>query len=231
MCGRYTIVARAEEIEKRFQIEVPEFYEPRYNAAPSQILPVITNQSPNGLSFFKWGLIPTWAKDVTIGYKMINARAEALAEKPAFKKALKKRRCLVIADSFYEWKKPDKKTKIPYRILLKSGALAAFAGLWEQYSDKEEGVEIHSFTIVTTQANTKVSILHDRMPVILTPETEKIWLNDNLETEEHVNILQAPRDQDIEMYRVSQKVNAVQNDYPELITPLPPENETGHLFS
>ena len=109
MCGRYTIIAKAEEIEKRFNVHVPESYQPRYNAAPTQILPVITNSSPDGLSFFHWGLIPKWAKDKSISSKLINARAETLTEKVSFKNALQQRRCLVLADGFYEWKRSSKK--------------------------------------------------------------------------------------------------------------------------
>ena len=112
MCGRYTIIAKAEEIEKRFNVEVPEVYAPRYNAAPSQILPVITNQNPEGLSFFHWGLIPRWAKDKSISSKLINARAETITEKASFKNAMKHRRCLVLADGFYEWKPTGKKSCI-----------------------------------------------------------------------------------------------------------------------
>ncbi len=202
MCGRYTIVAKAEEIEKRFQVEVPEFYVPRYNAAPTQILPVITNQSPDGLSFFRWGLIPSWASDPSIGNRMINARAETIHEKPSFKQALKKRRCLVPADGFYEWKKTTAKSKIPHRITLLGDDLFSFAGLWEQYIDQDEN-QIYTFTIITTNANETVAPLHDRMPVILDQKTEQMWLDDRLEIHKHLDLLKPYAPEAIRTYPVS----------------------------
>jgi len=231
MCGRYTIVAKAEEIEKRFQVEVPEYYLPRYNAAPTQILPVVTNESPSGLSFFRWGLIPFWAKDISIGSRMINARSETLHEKPSFKQALKKRRCLVPADGFYEWKKIDAKTRIPHRILMQDGSLFSFAGLWEHYIDPDEN-QIYSFTIVTTNANERVAPLHDRMPVILTMETEQRWLDDSLDVREHLDLLKPYNAEAIQAYPVSPGVNKPENDRPDLIKPAVPTfgNGTPGLF-
>lgn len=228
MCGRYTIIAQAEEIEKRFNVAVPEIYSARYNAAPTQILPVITNESPKGLSFFHWGLIPGWAKDKSISSKLINARAETISEKASFKSALKNRRCLVIADGFYEWKRTTKKSKIPYRIILNSNRLFAFAGLWEEYEDENQEI-VNTFTIITTNANTAVSKIHDRMPVILNQETEQEWLNASVSTDEHINLLQPYDANKMEYHTISPLVNSVANDNPQLIAPAPPADQFGNL--
>ncbi len=228
MCGRYTIIAKAEEIEKRFNVEVPESYAPRYNAAPTQILPVITNESPGGLSFFNWGLIPQWAKNKSISSKLINARSETLAEKASFKNALKQRRCLVISDSFYEWKRSSKKSKIPYRILLNTKELFAFAGLWEAYEDENQHM-VHTFTIITTSANSLISKIHDRMPVILDPESEQAWLSSEVSTEHHLSLLKPCPEQNMNHYTISPMVNNVNNDNPQLIIPTPPADQYGNL--
>ena len=228
MCGRYTIIAKAEEIEKRFNVEVPELYAPRYNAAPTQILPVITNENPDGLSFFRWGLIPSWAQDITIGSKLINARSETIDEKPTFRQAFKSRRCLVIADGYYEWKKVSKKSRIPYRIQLSSEQLFSFAGLWEIYKSGNDAC-IHSFTIVTTESNSKTSQIHDRMPVMLDPDTEKIWLNNDVSPSEHLHVLQPYNQNGIKYYSVSNLVNSVQNDNDQLIRPAPAMDQSGNL--
>ncbi len=228
MCGRYTIIAKAEEIEKRFNVQVPESYKPRYNAAPSQILPVITNSNPEGLSFFHWGLIPQWAKDKSISSKLINARAETITEKVSFKSALQKRRCLVLADGFYEWKRSSKKSKIPYRIFLKDSILFAFAGLWEEFEDDDQN-HIHTFTIITTQANSIVSKIHDRMPVILDPQSEKKWLNQSNTMEDYINLLKPFDDHKMDSHSVTSLVNSVENDNPKLILSAPPADQFGNL--
>ena len=228
MCGRYTIIAKAEEIEKRFNVEVPESYTPRYNAAPTQILPVITNESPEGLSFFNWGLIPQWAKNKSISSKLINARSETLAEKASFKNALKHRRCLVISDSFYEWKRSSKKSKVPYRILLNTKEIFAFAGLWEAYEDEDQHM-VHTFTIITTTANSLISKIHDRMPVILNPASEQTWLSSEVSTEDHLSLLNPYPEQNMNHYTISPMVNNVNNDNPQLIIPTPPADQYGNL--
>lgn len=228
MCGRYTIIAKAEEIVKRFNVEVPESYTPRYNAAPSQNLPIITNQSPEGVSFFHWGLIPEWAKNKSISTKLINARAETLTEKPSFKNSLKQRRCLVLSNGFYEWKQSSKKSKVPYWIHLASKELFAFAGLWESYEDEAQK-PVFTFTIVTTKANSTISRIHERMPVILKPNSEKIWLSSEVTTEEHLSLLKPYDEKEMAFYSISPMVNAVANDNPQLILPTPPADQFGNL--
>ena len=232
MCGRYTLVKKAEEVAKRFKVEVGSHYKPRFNAAPSQLLPVITADAPQGLSWFYWGLIPAWSKNKSISQKLINARAETLSEKASFRTALQKRRCLIPADGFYEWKPISKKGKVPYRITLLNEELFAFAGLWEEYED-DEGDMVHTFTIVTTEANSTLQSLHSRMPVILTPENESLWLDSQASPESLQEILK-PYNRDVtRFYSVSAKVNQATIDEPSLINPAPAADQFGNytLFS
>src|ERR1039457_679668 len=151
MCGRYSFAIEDELIKERFGVTVRSaVYKPRYNAAPAQDLAVISNDAPDTLSFFRWGLIPFWAKDASTGYKMINAKAETILEKPSFRNAFKSRRCLVLSDGFYELGKDQ--DKIPYRITLKGGIPFAMAGIWEKWASPD-GEIIHSFSIITTGPN------------------------------------------------------------------------------
>jgi putative SOS response-associated peptidase YedK len=195
--------------------------QPRYNIAPSQNHPVvIINQDQRELTMMRWGLIPPWAKDISIGYRMINARAETVAEKASFKKPFKDKRCLVLADGFYEWKKTDKKNKIPYYFMLKSKQPFAFAGLWEQWKNPE-GEKILSFTIITTKANELMEPIHDRMPVILKENVETQWLDpENKDTDKLLSLLQPYPGGLMLAYRVSPIVNAPKNDTPECIEPI-----------
>ena len=182
MCGRYSLFAEFRIIEERFGEATfgEEDYEESYNIAPSQmVLSVINDGTKNRLGYLKWGLVPTWAKDPKIGFKMINARAETAHEKPSFREAFKKRRCLIVADSFYEWKREEGR-KIPMRIKMKNNQLFAMAGLWESWKD-ENGKLIHTCTILTTEANGLMSSIHERMPVILKKEYEQSWLNPNVQ--------------------------------------------------
>ncbi|NNC95229.1 MAG: SOS response-associated peptidase [Chitinophagales bacterium] len=228
MCGRFSITKEEEELEKRFAARFySEVLEKRYNIAPSQESAVITNKEPNSIQLFRWGLVPFWAKDVKIGYKMINARSETIAEKPAFKYAFEKRRCLVIADGFYEWQKKGK-IKIPHRIMIGDSELVAFAGLWENWKD-EKGDWLQSFTIITTDAVPRIHHLHDRMPVILRREDEKKWIEEELDAEEAKNILQRPQT-DLNFYPVSPLVNSPANDVAEILERVEPPGEPGELF-
>lgn len=228
MCTRYTIVARAEEIAQRFQVDVPSYYRPHYNAAPSQLLPVITQDSPEGVSQFYWGLSPERSRNKTISERIINVRCEAILEKPVLKKAIMNRRCLVIADGFYEWKKLGKKTIIPHRVVRTDRNLFAFAGTWEEYED-ESGSAFHTFSIVTTEANEIVKSIHDRMPVILKPELEQAWLNAATSEEEILGMLTPYPTEWTDLYSVSPRVNSVEMDVPSLILPAPPADQFGNL--
>ncbi|MBY0122491.1 SOS response-associated peptidase [Bacillus sp. S/N-304-OC-R1] len=221
MCGRFTLTASFEQIIDRFQIEQfieEDLFSPSYNVAPSQsVLSVINDGSKNRLGFLRWGLIPSWAKDEKIGYKMINARAETLHEKPSFRQAYKNRRCLIIADSFYEWKRHDDNTKTPMRIKLKSDELFAMAGLWEQWKSPD-GTSIFSCSVITTTPNELVKDIHDRMPVILKPEDERVWLDRTITNTAYLDKLLKPIDQELmEAHEVSPLVNSPKNNSVELI--------------
>lgn len=221
MCGRFTLFSDFNAIIERFNIEAAigeDLYLPSYNIAPSQsVLSVINDGTKNRLGYLRWGLIPSWAKDEKIGYKMINARAETILEKPSFRNAFKKRRCLVVADSFYEWKRDRSKTKIPMRIKLKSDGLFAMAGLWEPWKSPA-GHSVFSCTIITTTANNLMKSIHDRMPVILKPEDEQTWLNPTNMDPEGLNHLLKPLPEEfMEAYEVSSLVNSPKNNSPRLI--------------
>jgi putative SOS response-associated peptidase YedK len=232
MCGRYTIIAKAEEIEKRFEVEVPQHYTPRYNAAPTQLLPVITNEHPEKLSFYHWGLVPSWYSETENPAKLINARLETIVEKPSFAAAFKARRCLVISDGFYEWKRMTSKSKVPYRVFPKHKGLFAYAGLWEQYKNDDQTM-LHSFAIITTEAKEATAHIHHRIPVILNPESEKTWLDHGLSAAEHLELLKSRQNSDLQYHPVSSLVNSIFNDDERLITPTPPSDQTGNyvLFS
>jgi len=218
MCGRFSFTAVRDDVENRFGIFIDQDgYTPRYNCAPTQKLAVVSNDSPGKLSFYRWGLIPFWAKDFSIGNKLINARAETIIEKPSFKNSFRRKRCLVLSDSFFEWKKKDKE-KIPYRILKKDDSLFAMAGLWDTWKDAE-GRETQSFTIITTSANELIKDLHHRMPVILHPEDEKLWIGD-FDEGKHLDLLKPYPSELMKTYRVSKLVNSAVNDSIEIISPL-----------
>ncbi|WP_425802527.1 SOS response-associated peptidase [Desulfitobacterium sp. Sab5] len=218
MCGRFTLID-FEEIAERFQISDDSVeLKPRYNIAPSQEIPVILNQGSNSLAFFQWGLIPSWAKDPAIGNKMINARVETIDEKPAFKSLLRQKRCLIPADGFYEWKRSGTFNQ-PYRITLKNNRLFSFAGLWDTWSSPT-GEVINSCTVITTTSNELIETIHTRMPAILTPEQEKLWLDPKITDSQFLKSLLRPYPSDLmTAYEVSKIVNSPKYDQPECIEP------------
>jgi putative SOS response-associated peptidase YedK len=223
MCGRFTLYTDLQEIIERFDIGVAiknDEYEYRYNVAPSQnILSVINDGEKNRLGYLKWGLVPPWAKNNSIGHKLINARSETLHEKPSFKQAYSSRRCLILADGFYEWKR-DGKNKIPMMIRLKGGHPFAMAGLWESWKSVT-GDAIHTCTIITTRPNHLMESIHDRMPVILKPEQEQIWLDRSKGETKYLNQFFVPYPaEDMEAYEVSSLVNSPKNESLELIRPI-----------
>ncbi|MFJ7509577.1 SOS response-associated peptidase [Peribacillus simplex] len=219
MCGRYTLFTDIEEIKERFDIQgsFDEEYQFSYNIAPSQsVLSVINDGARNRLGYLRWGLIPFWAKDEKVGYKMINARAETISEKASFKNSYKKKRCLIIADSFYEWKKTSER-KIPMRIKLKNHAPFGMAGLWESWKSPE-GISIYSCSVITTVPNKLMTSIHDRMPVILKPEDEKDWLNPSINDPAYLQqYLKSFDSEQMEAFEVSTDVNSTKNNSPNLI--------------
>lgn len=222
MCGRFTLTANPETLQDAFpQYEVPEGMSPHYNIAPTQPIAVVPNDGREAVDFFVWGLIPFWAKDPSIGNRMINARGETLADKPSFKAAYKYRRCLVLADGFYEWKKqPGQRTKIPYYITLKDGDPFAFAGLWEHWTSPD-GSEIKSATIITCPPNDMVSQLHNRMPVILHPDEYARWIDPGERAPADLQDLLDPYPAgEMAHHPVSTLVNNPKNDVPEVVEPV-----------
>ena len=219
MCGRFTLFTDIEEIKERFDIQgsFDEEYQFSYNIAPSQsVLSVINDGVRNRLGYLRWGLIPFWAKDEKAGYKMINARAETIAEKASFRNAYRKKRCLIIADSFYEWKKTPER-KIPMRIKLKNHAPFGMAGLWESWKSPE-GISIYSCSVITTVPNELMTSIHDRMPVILKPEDEKDWLNPSINDPAYLQqYLKSFDSEQMEAFEVSTDVNSTKNNSPNLI--------------
>ncbi len=177
MCGRFAFYSPAEATAALFGVTGATDFTPRYNIAPTQDIAAVRvgEDGDRELALFRWGLIPFWAKDPSIGNRMINSRAETVAEKPAYRAAYKKRRCVVLADGFYEWRK-EASAKTPYLIGLVSGEPFGLAGLWETWTDKETGEHVQSATLITTSANEFMRDLHHRMPVVLQPERADIWL-------------------------------------------------------
>jgi putative SOS response-associated peptidase YedK len=224
MCGRYTLRHTTQQIVARFEVaEVIDatFAEmrtdaPRYNIAPTQPVAVVTENSPRVLEMMRWGLVPSWAKDPSIGNRLLNARAETLTEKPSFRTALSRRRCLIPADGFYEWKKQGK-DKQPVCIHRKDDALFAFAGLWDEWISPN-GSPLRSCTIITVGPNNVMASIHNRMPAMLCPEDERDWLNGSIKSVPDLLSLLAPYpDEEIEAYSVSNTVNSVGNDVPACI--------------
>jgi len=214
MCGRYRLSRRKQIIEERFASSTDEDWSPRYNIAPTQPVPVI-RQNPKEpirkLSLMRWGLVPSWAKDLSGAAKLINARSETAAVKPSFCDALKSRRCLIPADGFYEWQKLGK-AKQPFCFEVGEGELFAFAGLWDRWKDAG-GNTVETCSILTTTPNAVASAVHDRMPVILDPDTYDLWLDPGMKDVVAASELLKPFDARLmRCYPVSARINHVAND-------------------
>ncbi|GGG13944.1 putative SOS response-associated peptidase YoqW [Paenibacillus albidus] len=219
MCGRFTITVTLEELMTRYLIDDSKIQHlsPNYNVAPMHNIPaVIGSDSGNRLGELRWGLVPVWAKDNKIGNKMINARSETVAEKPAFKRLLKSRRCIIPADGFYEWKK-EGSSKQPMRILLSDGGIFSFAGLYDTWEDPE-GNKLSTCTIITTEPNSLMADIHNRMPVILRPEDEADWLGrDNDDVQSLLGLLKPYQSSKMRAYPVDPSVGNVRNNSVDLI--------------
>lgn len=223
MCGRFTIVMGYEFLIERYEAEVAQIhnFSPNYNAAPTQLLPVIINGGTNNrLGVMRWGLIPSWAKDPKIAYKMINARAETITEKPAFRGPIRHKRCIIPADSIFEWKREGAR-KQPFRITMKTADVFSMAGVYDTWKDAD-GSLVHTFSIITTEPNEFMSEIHDRMPVILRPEDEGLWLDRNVAEPEMLLHLLKPYSADkMRAYPVSPRVGNVKNNDAQLIEEIP----------
>ncbi len=220
MCGRYTLTTNKVKIAEEFHLHDVQLRElpPQYNIAPSQPVPVLIEKPELQLQLFRWGLIPSWTKDPSIGNRMINARSETLSAKASFSKPLRDQRCLILADGFYEWK-VEGRQKTPYYIRLKSKHPFGFAGLWSKWM-APNGNEIYSCAIITGEPNELLKPIHNRMPVILSKEKRERWLNpSNHDTKELVNLLESYPAGEMEAYPVSRAVNSPSNNSPECIQP------------
>ena len=228
MCGRYARKSDKQRIADAFHVaagHVPEFPF-SFNVAPQSFQPVVRNSRENAareIVLMRWGLVPFWAKDQKVGYSTINAKAETIATAAAFREALKRRRCIVPADAFYEWQKLDAKHKQPFAIALKSGEPYGFAGLWDRWK-AEDGQPLETFTVITTDANELVAPLHDRMPVILEPKDYDRWLDvSDKDARPPVDLLRPFPAEKMTAWPVGREVGNVKNDCPELMEPAPGE--------
>lgn len=228
MIDRYSLTASASTIAERFTVEVSEFYKPRYNAAPSQLLPAITSSGRQGLSWFYWGRPPQFARNKNLGEKIINLSVETLREKPVLKKALLQHRCIIPADGFYGWKKIGKRTLIPHRFMVTDQEVFSFAGLWEEFED-EDGTILHTFTLITTPANEVVLSATDRMPIIFNKEQEEIWLSVKTPEGELLHALVSYPSSKMSVYTVSPGISNTRNDFPSIILPAPASDQHGNL--
>ncbi len=228
MCGRFSLTSPWELLKERFVVDIPlNDYRVRYNAAPGQNLWVIPAETPRNAQLFQWGLVPFWAKDPRIGNRLINARAETIAEKPAFRTPFKKHRCLVLADGFYEWDKKGAR-RVPYRVVMRDEHPFALAGICDYWKDTT-GNELKSFSIITTGANRLIAQIHDRMPVILSRKDETVWLDPDLEILQALKMLRPYPAKEMKMYPVSTLVNNPTNDLPHVIKHERNETQTESL--
>ena len=220
MCGRFSLKADLEDIQSRFELFQGDLaHSPSYNIAPTQPVLAVTNGDGRTASHLRWGLIPSWSKSAAAGNRLINARAETVAERPSFRTGLARRRCLILADGCYEWQRIGN-AKRPIRIVLASGQPFAFAGLWESWRGPDGGV-IRSCTVITTEANDLVRPIHDRMPVILPREMEPFWLDHDVQDPPALAQVLVPYPSGLmDSYEVSSLVNRPGNDGPEVIEPV-----------
>ena len=230
MCGRFVQISDPERIkasipELEINAGVREKFRQRFNIAPAQKILTVLNTPYPQLTYTHWGLVPFWAKDKSIGNRMINARAETITTKPSFREPFKKRRCIIFCNGFFEWNHKDR-SKTPYFIRMQHGEPFAFAGLWDQWTDKENDEPLISSTIITTEANRKVAAIHDRMPAILEPDFYRIWLSPFPLSAQHLMkcIKPYPHDE-LKAYEISRRVNDPKNDSPEIIQPLSNEGQ------
>ncbi len=221
MCGRFARKSTQQVLADWFGVELEDmpWFAPTYNAAPQSVQPVVRLGRDSGsreFALLRWGLVPFWAKDPKTGYSTFNARSEDVAGKPAYREALKKRRCLVPADAFYEWQRLDPKTKHPFAIGLKSGQPCAFAGLWDRWQPKE-GEPLETFTILTTDPNAVMEPIHNRMPVILEPRDYDRWLEPGDPARPPVDLLRPFPADEMRAWPVSDRVGNVRNNDPQLL--------------
>jgi len=227
MCGRYTLTLDVEELRAAFawlKISQPDEIKPRYNIAPTQKVAVVASAEPSALAYYQWGLIPSWAKSSEIGSRLINARAETVAEKPTFRHSFRQKRCLILADGFFEWQaSADGSAKTPMYIRMENREPFAFAGLWDAWQ-KDNDTEIRTCTIITTQPNDLMKPIHNRMPVILPIQFYQAWLEPGTPANTLRNFLRPFPASEMIAYPVSRLVNSPHNDREDCIKPAPGTN-------
>ncbi|KEQ31204.1 hypothetical protein N180_02850 [Pedobacter antarcticus 4BY] len=217
MCARYILSKSEKELLKAYQVKLPDNYKPNFNLAPTDNGLVITADQPDIAQLMHFGLVPYWAKEKKIGFSMLNARAETILEKTSFRPLIEKaKRCLVLADGFYEWEKAGKE-KLPYRFVVPGRDLFSFAGLWSRWRDPATGEPYETFTIITTSANDVVKPIHERMPVILSKSDERLWLSKDLPIPEILSLCDSYPADEMNKFRVSQEVNKVVNNHAGLM--------------
>jgi len=219
MCGRVTVQTSAADLAREFALTSVRagLDRPRFNLAPTQLMPVVVNDGQRMLDAYRWGLIPSWAKDAAIGNKLINARCETVSEKPSFRSAFKRRRCLVLVDGWYEWKQTTK-PKTPFFFHRKDRKPLALAGLWEEWTAKDTGEVVRSCALITTGPNALMEPIHDRMPVILPAGAQELWLRpDALEPSVLQPLLVPFADDSLDAYEVARVVNSPANDVPACV--------------
>ena len=232
MCGRFSVTAEGETIKSEFGLpDVPFDYRPRYNVAPMQdVLAVVQDGGSRRAGWMRWGLVPSWATDPSIGGRMINARSETVDTLGAFREAFEKRRCIIVADGFYEWRRHGS-LKVPMHIHLEDNRPFGFAGLWERWT-RRGGETLISCTILTTTPAESIATIHDRMPVMLSAEAQARWLDRDADAESLKALLRPYEGDDLEAYSVSTLVNRVENDSPDILlaTDPPATTEQTTLF-
>jgi putative SOS response-associated peptidase YedK len=218
MCGRFTLTLDPGELQEKLELgPFLEMYQPRYNISPTQPVSVVRDVTSKAIEQFRWGLIPSWAKDMEIGSRMINARAETLVEKPSFRNLIKRKRCLILADGFFEWSVQDPgKGKVPFYFQVDHGNPFTFAGLYDEWKPSE-GEKVLSCTIITCTPNSLVNSYHNRMPVILGKEDRWKWIEETLPIDPALNMLSPYPADDMSVRQVSKAINSPQNDSPQYL--------------
>lgn len=227
MADRYTISLPATSAAEYFKVKVSDDYSPRYNAAPAQLLPVITAHAPLGFSFFYWGTIPGWSGNKSISQKLLTVSVEEVISRSVVRQLLKSRRCIIPADGVYFWKKVGKKSRIPYRITLQSKSPFGIAGIWEEFEDENDQTH-HTFRMISTAAPQNLHFLTDSMPVVLDKEQQDRWLNEKTSEEEAIELLKPVAGGKLSFYTVSSKIDQIALDIPELIKPVSAMDQFGN---
>lgn len=226
MGDRYTITSNLEELKSRFEVDIPVSYQAKYNACPTQLLPVIT-QNSEGLSFFYWGQIPGWSKNKALSSKLLYADIDSLLTKKSLNNALQNNRCIIPADSIYDWKRISKKGRVAHRFEFLNPSIKSLAGFWEEFED-EKGNMHHTFKIVSSPAPNELSNQSGILPVIVKKDQEQLWLSNEKDTNILMNCLETLTIQDMNAYTVSPKIENASLDQPDLIKPFAPADQFGN---